>query len=85
MLLSRNEAYSVRELVTVAPLTARIRHIPVEVPVGPEDGLPKPCVINLDTVVTIAKSHLKTRVTSLSADKIRQAERALRFALALED
>ncbi|MCL0048232.1 type II toxin-antitoxin system PemK/MazF family toxin, partial [Dehalococcoidia bacterium] len=50
LLLSRNEAYAVRELVTVAPVTTRMRHIPSEVPLGSEDGLPKPCVVNLPLV-----------------------------------
>ena len=34
LLLSRDEAYAVRELVTVAPVTTRMRHIPSEVPLG---------------------------------------------------
>jgi len=41
LLLSRDEAYSVRELITVAPVTTRMRRIPSEVPLGLEDGLPK--------------------------------------------
>jgi mRNA interferase MazF len=41
VLLSRHEAYAVRALVIVAPVTTRIRHIPTEVPLGPEDGLPR--------------------------------------------
>ena len=40
LLLSRNDAYDVRELVTVAPVATRIRHIPSKVPLSPEDGLP---------------------------------------------
>ena len=59
LLLSRNEAYEVRELVTVAPLTTRIRHIPSEVPLLPEDGLPRECAVNLDTITTIAKKSLR--------------------------
>jgi mRNA interferase MazF len=55
VLLSRNEAYAVRALVTVAPVTTRIRSIPAEVSLGPEDGLPRDCVANLDTIITIAK------------------------------
>ena len=43
LLLSRDEAYSIRELVIVAPVTTRIRHIPSEVSLDLEDGLPKPC------------------------------------------
>ena len=83
LLLSRNEAYQVRSLVTVAPVTTRIRGIPVEVTLGAEDGLSRPCVINLDSLVTIRKAHLAERVATLTAEKMRAAERALRFALAL--
>ena len=84
LLLSRNEAYLVRELVTVAPITSRIRNIPSEVPLGLEDGLPKACVINLDTITTIAKSILSDRLTTLSIKKMKAAETALHFALGME-
>ena len=85
LLLSRNEAYAVRALVTVAPLTTGIRRIPVEVPLGSEDGLPGECVINLDSLVTIRKARLERRLTVLGRDKLRAAHAALRFALALDD
>ena len=85
LLLSRNEAYAVRELVTVAPVTTRMRHIPSEVPLGPEDGLPKPCVVNLDTITTIAKRSLQERLVLLSPEKLRAVEAALHFALGLEE
>jgi mRNA interferase MazF len=84
LLLSRDEAYTVRELVTVAPVTTRVRHIPSEVPLNIEDGLPKPCVINLDTITTIAKECLRDRLTTLSAEKLRAVAVALHFALGLE-
>lgn len=83
LLLSRNEAYAVRNAVTVAEITTTIRGIPVEVPLGTEDGLPKKCVVNLDTVVTIKKESLKERITMLSADKIEQVNTALKFSLAI--
>ena len=50
VLLSRDEAYAVRAQVTVAPVTTNRRRIPVEVDLGPEDGLPKMCVVNLDSL-----------------------------------
>ncbi len=84
LLLSRNEAYAVRELVTVAPVTTRIRGIPSEVPLGPEDGLPKACVVNLDTITTIAKASLRERLTILGAEKLRAVDMALHFSLGLE-
>ncbi|MBN2076980.1 MAG: type II toxin-antitoxin system PemK/MazF family toxin [Dehalococcoidales bacterium] len=85
LLLSRNEAYLVRELVTVAPVTTRIRNIPSEVPLGLEDGLSKSCVINLDTISTIAKTSLSERLTILSTEKVKAAETALHFALGMDN
>lgn len=84
VLLSRNEAYAVRNAVTVAPITSTIRGIPVEVLLGPEEGLPKRCAANLDTIVTIRKALLTERITALQQDKIDAIGDAIRFALALE-
>jgi len=84
LLLSRNEAYGVRELVMVAPLTTRIRGIPSEVSLGDEDGVPRACVINVDTITTIAKASLRDRLTALSAEKLKAVEEALHFSLGLE-
>lgn len=85
VLLSRNEAYAVRDLVTVAPVTTRIRQIPTEAPLGTEDGLPKPCVANLDTITTIPKQTLKEQIASLSPGKLAAVEQALKFALGLAE
>jgi mRNA interferase MazF len=85
VLLSRNEAYSVRSQVTVAPVTTRIRQIPVEVLLGPEDGLPKICVVNLDNIATISMSSLLQPVALLRPEKIRQVDSAIHFALGLVD
>jgi mRNA interferase MazF len=84
LLLSRDEAYSVRELIIVAPVTTRIRHIASEVPLGLEDGLPKPCVINLDTITTIAKASVNDRLTILRTEKLKAVEIAIHFTLGME-
>lgn len=84
LLLSRDEAYSVRALITVAPITTRVRGLPVEVPVGPGDGLPKRSVVNLDTITTIAKRSLEERAGRLTGSKLEQLDAALRFALGLD-
>ena len=83
VLLSRDEAYPIRNAITVAEVTTTIRDIPVEVPLGPEDGLPKRCVANLDTIITIRKELLRERVSLLSAEKISQVNQAIKFALCL--
>jgi len=84
ILLSRDEAYEVRRLVTVAPVTTRVRGIPVEVPLGPKDGVPRDCVANLDTVTTIPKDALRERLMVLSRPKMAAVDAALRFALGLQ-
>ncbi len=83
VLLSRDEAYAIRNAITVAEVTTTMRGIPVEVGLGPEDGLPKRCVANLDTIVTIRKELLAERITILRNDKIEQINIAIKFALSL--
>ena len=60
-----------------------IRGIPVAVQLGYEDGLPKKCVVNLDTIVTIRKDLLIERIALLRAEKIGQIDAAIKFALSL--
>jgi mRNA-degrading endonuclease toxin of MazEF toxin-antitoxin module len=55
----------------------------VEVPLGPEDGLPEPCVVNLDNIATIQLHSLDGLIVSLNWRKLRAVEDALRFALGL--
>jgi mRNA interferase MazF len=83
VLLSRNAAYSVRSSVTVAPISRTVREIPVEVRLGPEDGLPKDCAANLDNIFTILKERLDRSLTTLSPDKMRSIDQAIKFALDL--
>lgn len=83
LLLSRDEAYAVRELVTVAPVTTRVRQIPTEVPLGPAEGLPKRCVVNLDVITTIPRRTLTRAIGPLPPETIAAVERALMFALGL--
>jgi mRNA interferase MazF len=83
LLLSRDEAYSIRNSITVAEVTSTIRGIPVEVILDKEDGMPKRCVVNLDTIVTIRKDLLKEKQTILSEGKMLRVNSAIKFALAI--
>jgi len=83
LLLSRDTAYRVRTSVTIAIVTRTIRNIPVEVPLGLEDGMPTLCAVNLDNILTIPKSKLTERITTLSADKLTAVTKAIIFALDL--
>ena len=84
LLLSRDSAYEVRRLVIVAPVTTRVRRIPTEVSLGPEDGLPRASVADLDTLATVPKDSLQERIAVLSQDKLRAVEAAIHFALGLD-
>ncbi|MFA4888565.1 MAG: type II toxin-antitoxin system PemK/MazF family toxin [Candidatus Omnitrophota bacterium] len=84
VLLSRDEAYEVRNAVTVAQVTTTIRDIPVEVLLDEGDGLAQRCAVNLDTLATIRKSILIKRICSLRQEKIEKINQAIKFALSLE-
>lgn len=84
VLLSRDEAYEVRDLLTVAPVTTRIRGIPVEVALERAEGLRKKCVINLDTITTIPKHSLRERISLLSTNRLKAVDEAICFALGIQ-
>jgi len=84
VLVSRDEAYGVRALVIVAPISTTIRGYAVEVAVGKREGLPRAGVVNCDWLVTLPKGQLETRAGTLGATKLRSLDNALRFALGLD-
>ena len=83
LLLSRDSAYKVRTSVTVAMVTRTIRGIAVEVLLGPEDGMPAECAVNVDNILTIPKSRLRQRITTLPPTKMAAVAKAIIFALDL--
>jgi mRNA interferase MazF len=83
VLVSRDSSYAVRASITVVEVSTRVRGIASEVPLGKRDGLPKRCVANTDSLVTIPKTWLDTRIAPLSPDNIVALDAALRFSLAL--
>ena len=84
VLLSRDESYKVRNAVTIAQITTTVRNIPVEVYLDKSDGLPKKCVVNLDTITTIRKDLLSERICALKSEKIKQINSAIKFTLSLD-
>ncbi len=85
VLLSREPAYSVREFVTISTVFTRVRGIPAELPLGPEDGLTRRSVVNLDVVYTIPKAALRRRIGVPSPEKIARIDQAIHFALGPND
>ena len=85
LILTRNSALVALTGITIAPITATIRHIPTEVILTPtEDGVLKESAINLDNLQTIPKSNLGGLIAILSPSKMEAVERAICFALGME-
>lgn len=80
--ITRDAAARVLTAVTCAPITRTIRGIRSEVPIGPDEGLPEPCVINCDNIVTVPVDAFdRSPVGQLDEIKRSELDRALRYAL----
>ncbi len=83
-MLTRDRAIPVLANVTVAAVTATIRGLPTEVPVGSAHGLARDSVVNCDNLFTIPKAALGARRGELEPAEIAQLRDALVIALGLE-
>ena len=83
LITTRDSAITVRDALTVAPITRTFWHIPVEVSLDQRDGMPTACVVNCDNLLTIPKSLLQSRICTLTIGKMQTVEQAIKFALAL--
>ena len=82
VVLTRDAATSVLTAVVCAPITRTIRGIRSEVEVGADEGLPQPCVINCDNLVTVPITRLDADpVGQLDPIKRAQLDQALRYSL----
>jgi mRNA interferase MazF len=81
-ILTRDAAIAVLTAVTCAPISRTIRGIRSEVELGPAYGLPAPCVISCDNVITVPVTDLDpVPVGRLDEAKRFELDRALRYAL----
>ena len=85
LLLSHDDAYSLLNKFVAAEITTTIRGIPIEVPLGVQDGLPKRCVVNCDNLRTVSKSSLKKRIGCLEKSRVWELKRAVGYALGWEE
>jgi mRNA interferase MazF len=84
VILTRDSALEFLGEVTVAPMTSQIREIPTEVLLGPADGMPRDCAINLDHIQTVSRGQLGALITTLPTTKLLEIRRALNFALGFD-
>jgi mRNA interferase MazF len=79
-ILTREAAIPVLNAVLVVPATTRVRGIPTEVQLGPEDGMPADCALTLDNLQSVPKALLTERITRLGAPKLAELCAALNVA-----
>lgn len=84
VILTRDSALEFLGEVTIAPVTTRIREIPAEVALSPEDGMPRACAVNLDHVQTVSRGKVGALITTLSERRLKEIRQALLFALGFE-
>ncbi|MEX0992178.1 MAG: type II toxin-antitoxin system PemK/MazF family toxin [Actinomycetota bacterium] len=70
--------------ITVAHITTTIRNNDSVVPVGSQEGLPRPSIVNCDNLLTIPRASLDAQpVGRLVGRKISELNEALRYALGI--
>lgn len=83
VLLSWEAALDIRNRITVAPISSRIRGLDAEVLLDEDDGVRERCAINCDVIATVLKRTLRDPVTRLSTARMRDVERAIHLALGM--
>ncbi len=82
---SRDDHLGRRDQATVAAITTSIRDVPSQVIVDHRDGFREASAIACDVLSTIRKSSLRRRLGRLSDRRVEEFDRALRFALQLDE
>jgi len=85
VVLSRDAAIPRLRRALVGPCTTTIRGLPSEVALEPgEDPVPRPSVVNLDSVESVALGTLVARLGRLGDERMRAVCAALAVAVACE-
>jgi len=80
LIMTREEAVGSLNELFVVLATTNIRNLDTEVELGPEDGMPRTCVLNADHTDAADKTFLTKRITTLGSDKMTEICRALAYA-----
>lgn len=80
LVLTRDEAIPVMQKVVIAFLTSKVRGIPTEVRLGPDDGMPRECAASFDNLRSVPKVLLSDPIATLSGPRMHEVCRALAIA-----
>ena len=83
VILTRTSAIGYLNSVTVAPISSSIRPVPSQVILTIDDGLLTDSAVNLHNIQTLPKKNVGLYITTLSPERMREVELAIRFALGI--
>jgi mRNA interferase MazF len=81
LILGRTSALAYLSRVLAVEVTTTVRTIPQEVSLGPREGLTRRCVANLDTLRTVPRESLESRIGRLGIERHVEVKRALGHVL----
>jgi mRNA interferase MazF len=81
LLVGRTASFAYLTRLLVVEVTTTTRGIPQEVPLGKREGLPRTCVANLDTLRTVPRACLRSRIGTLAVARHVEVKRALGHTL----
>jgi mRNA interferase MazF len=83
LVLGRPDVLPSLSQIPVIPLSTQVRGLPWEVPLGPEDGLPSPCVLKPEWIRIVERSHLGPLIVHLNEERLPLVRGALVDVLGL--
>ena len=81
LLLSRNDAYDYLSKFIAVEITSTVRGMASEVPLGEDEGLPRACVANCDSLRMVPRLSLTRWAGQLAPERWVEAKRAMGAAL----
>jgi mRNA interferase MazF len=81
VILTRDAVLHSIESIVVALVTRTVRGLPTEVAFGRRQGLPTPCVANLDNILTVPRERLKRLMGACDSQKVEELNQAIKAAL----
>lgn len=67
--------------IVVTLVTRTVRQLPTEITLGRRQGLPVPCVANLDNILTVPRERLIRLMGACDSEKIDELNQAIKTAL----
>jgi mRNA interferase MazF len=84
LVLGRPDALPSLSQISVIPLSTQMRGLPWEVPLGPEDGLPSPCVLKPEWIRIVERAYLGPLIAQLPDERLPAVRAALIDVLGLD-